>query len=204
MKKTFLFSFSFMIALGIYFYTKIKIDDKLVVNRNNYKTFVKNPNRTIASYSSTNDELDKAQIGSSKKKVAEDLSRYPLRSGRILVGESAKEFEDPSINLEVTNKANPNWKSILGMDLLRMQDESTKVIINEEFPIIKLVDGKGRYYEQVIITYLLKNGDRNSYRALVDSESGLVMETWDRTIHEHMRRKKVDLAPIPMEETIKR
>ena len=175
-----------------------------------YKTFVKNPNRSIASYPTTHEEFKTAMIDQIKsetldKKAKEKekliLSNYKLRENRILIGDNADTFSSTLKNLPMINTQNPNWKTLLGNDLLRFQREDTKVIIKEELPIIKVIDGKGQYLEQVIITYLLNNGDRNSYRALVDSETGLVLETWDRTIHEKykIKRKSASLEAVPLQ-----
>ncbi len=209
MKKNVLFTFSVLIAIVIFVAVK-KEDNKIIVKDKTYKTFVKNQNRSIASYPTTHEEFKTAMIDNKKVEVLEKqntekekllLTNYKLRENRILIGDNAEKYSSNLEKLPMINSQNPNWKTLLGNDLLRFQREDTKVIIKEELPIIKVIDGKGQYLEQVIITYLLKNGDRNSYRAMVDSESGLVLETWDRTIHEKykIKRKSASLDAVPLQ-----
>lgn len=209
MKKNILFTFSFFIAVIIFIAVKNN-ENKIVVTDKSYKTFVKNPNRSIASYPTTKDELKNALIDNSKPDQKEKieqareqllLKKYKLRENRILIGDNAESYTSRLTKLPMINSINKDWKTLLGNDLLRFQSEDTKVLIKEELPVIKVIDGKGQYLQQVVITYLLKNGDRNSYRALVDSESGLVLETWDRTIHEKykIKRKSASLEAVPLQ-----
>lgn len=209
MKKNVLFTFSILIAVTIF--VAVKQDEKkIIVKDKSYKTFVKNQNRSIASYPTTHDEFKTAMINKSKSESLEKrdkekekllLLNYKLKENRILIGDDADKYASNFKKLTMINTENPNWKTLLGNDLLRFQREDTKVIIKEELPIIKVMDGKGQYLEQVIITYLLNNGDRNSFRALVDSENGLVLETWDRTIHEKykIKRKSASLEAVPLQ-----
>ena len=119
-----------------------------------------------------------------------------MRDNRVLIGNfHIKNYEDENVPLEMINKINPKWKNILGLELLRFQNNETKVLIKEEFSIIQIQEDKGRYAEQVIITYVLKNGSVNSYRALIDSETGSIVETWDKTIHERPNKDKLILTP---------
>jgi hypothetical protein len=209
MKKNVLFTFSILIAVTIFVAVK-QDENKIIVKDKSYKTFVKNQNRSIASYPTTHDEFKTAMIDKSKSESLEKrdkekekllLMNYKLKENRILIGDDADKYASSFKKLTMINTENPNWKTLLGNDLLRFQREDTKVIIKEELPIIKVMDGKGQYLEQVIITYLLNNGDRNSFRALVDSETGLVLETWDRTIHEKykIKRKSASLEAVPLQ-----
>ena len=50
---------------------------------------------------------------------------------------------------------------------------------------IKLVGRKARYVEKVLISYSSKfNNTPSSFNAFVDSETGRIVQTWNRTIHE--------------------
>jgi hypothetical protein len=127
------------------------------------------------------------------KKLPKDTN-YHLREDRVLIGDFINgDYQNEDIELEMINKINPEWKEILGHDLLRFQQEETKVMIKEEYSVIKVQNGKGQYLEQVSITYLLKNGNLSSYKALIDSETGFVTETWDRTLNETSKAIKITL-----------
>lgn len=208
MKKTALFILSFLIAIGIYTYNKFQNNNILQLHKNHYQTFIKTPERKIASHVSTNEELNKAKLNvkdsTERLKFEKDridllTKNYHIRENRLLMGDNTQKYANEFTPLEMHNSINADWKNLLGNDLLRFQEPETKVIIREELPVIKIFDNHALYLEQVVITYILKDGTKNSYRALVDSESGLVLETWDRTIHENLGLKKhSSLEPMPM------
>jgi hypothetical protein len=93
-------------------------------------------------------------------------------------------------DLRFTNSIDADWKEKLGADLLKFQAKETKTNIHSEKSFIQ-TDGKknARFVEQVLITFFLTTGEQNSYHALVDSESGEVIKTWNKVIAE----KKVKL-----------
>ncbi len=120
-----------------------------------------------------------------------------MREKRILTGEVDPKYEDSSTPLKMINEPKKNWKELMGHELMKFQVDGTKVMVKEEFSIIKITDDKGRYIEQVIVSYLVPNGKRNSFKAFVDSETGAVLETWDNTIHEPLFAKKQEGFILP-------
>jgi hypothetical protein len=200
MKKIWIFLFSSLIAFGIAVYSK-KAPVNYSYNRPSWKTFEKKSSNEIAVHQTTGKELEQARIPTPKRTIAslkendknENLHHpmlpkdrnYQLREDRVLMGDVEKNnYQDESVELEMVNRVNPDWKNILGNDLLRFQEEDTKVMVKDEFPIIKIQNGKGLYLEQVIVTFVFKNGSTSSYHALVDSDTGFVTETWDKTVSE--------------------
>jgi hypothetical protein len=220
MKKTWLFSFSLFIATLVAFYSKT-ITQQLALNRDSkhsWKTFEKTSDLKVKTHNTTNDELNKARIPIIKREISQqkDQSNAPdinsplehslqkstflYRENRVLVGDIQKnDYQNEQIELEMINKPNLKWKDILGNELIRFQNNDTKVMIKEEFSVIKISNSKGQYLEQVVITFLFKDGNLNSFRALIDSESGAVLETWDKTIHEKVLRKRTTFG-IPLED----
>ena len=208
MNKKWLFLFSVLVAIFIAIHNKQKASTYArSTGKSGWQTFEKISNIEIANHSTTPSELKSAHLLTNKRSLASTddkvsfekealaAGNFQLRENRVLIGDIQKaNYENENVELPMLNKINEHWNDILGNDLLRFQEKETKVLIKEEFPIIKISDGKGQYLEQVIITYVLKNGDQNSYRALVDSESGLVVETWDRTVHEKIKPEKIDLG----------
>lgn len=213
MKKTWLFLISTTMALVIAYYSK-KTPNAYSYKKPIWKTFEKVSSKKITGHQTTESELELARIQRPKRSIASipeekqkaepavDLKSvlpkdrsYQLREGRILVGDyGRKDYQDEQVELEMINKINPNWKEILGKDLLNSQLDDTKVLIKEEFPMIKVQNGKGQYLEQVIVTYLFKNGNFSSFHALVDSDSGFVTETWDKVVNERVRTKEASLS----------
>ena len=224
MKKFWLFAISTFVAFAIAIYSK-RLPSTYTYNKGKaaWKTFEKNSNKEITAHQATDSELSKAHIATPKRAIAQageqdksdsDDQRYSfdkqwesargnnflMRENRVLIGDVQKRnYEDEDVELPMTNKPNPNWKDILGNELLRFQATDTKVMVKEEFPVIKIQNSEGQYLEQVIITYVSKNGDQNSFRALVNSETGLVVETWDRSIQEKVKPERADLGSLPFE-----
>ena len=212
MNKKWLFIFSVITAIVIAVYNKQKASTFAhSTGKSHWQTFEKISTKEITTHTTTPSELKSAHIQTNKRALASSDDKvtfekealtsgnFQLRENRVLIGDIQKaNYENENTELLMLNKISDHWNDILGNDLLRFQEKETKVLIKEEFPIIKIIDGKGLYLEQVIITYVLKNGDQNSYRALVNSETGLVVETWDRTIHEKIAPEKVDLS-LPLD-----
>ncbi len=206
MKKFWLFLFSSLIALGIAYHSK-KAPAGFASSRPGWNTFVKKATRNISAHPSTKVELEQARIPSPRREIAQVKTEpakgltlpkdhaYQIRENRLLIGDIERhDYQDERTELVMINKINPDWKTILGNDLLRFQEEETKVMIKEEFPVIKVQNGKGLYMEQVVVTYVFKNGNFSSFHALVDSDTGFVTETWDRTVHEKVRPKRAEIT----------
>lgn len=199
MRKIFLFIMSLTFALGITIYLRQEQSSKMVNVQPQWKTFVKNPQLEIVAHQTTNEELEAAKIpppppinipkNSPVRSTAsvDPYKGFMIRKNRILTGEVDQKYEDENNDLKMVNTINPKWKDIMGNDLMRFQPQDTKLMVKEEVPVIKIQDGLGRYLEQVSITYLKKDGDRHSFKALIDSDTGMVVETWDRTIHEKLK-----------------
>jgi hypothetical protein len=199
MKKILPLAFSASIALMIAFYSRksavLSPSTPPFQIKSSWKTFEKKSHspeakREIAQEKNIGSENDIQSLPQNSKNLG-----YFYRHNRVLIGDTQKnDYQSEEIQLEMINRSNQNWKDILGNELIRFQNEDTKVMIKEEFPVIKIQNGKGRYLEQVIVTYLFKNGNSSSYRALVDSESGAIIETWDKTIHEKIKIEGAGLS----------
>lgn len=199
MKKTILFILSITVAFGITFYIKKEQSKNIVAVKGQWKTFVKKKDSIINSHHTTPDEFVAAKIPTDiptplkvERKVASvnPYQGFMVRNNRIIMGDLNKKYEDESNELQMINSVNPEWKDIMGNDLMRFQPADTKLMVKEEVPVIQITNGTGRFLEQVTVTYLQNNGNRSSFKALIDSETGSVVETWDRTIHEQIRKKR--------------
>lgn len=194
MKKTFLFLLSISVAFGITLFIKKERANVDVVKTEEWKTFIKKDNQVISTHATTPEEFHAAKIPAPLTKPSnrdpasvKPIKGFMLRQGRILMGEIDAKYEDDSTPLKLTNKHNPKWKDIVGVELMKFQPEETKVIVKEEVPVIKIEENKGTLLEQISVTLMQKNGFNKSFRALVNSETGEFVSIWDRTIHEHSK-----------------
>ena len=96
---------------------------------------------------------------------------------------------------QVTTKKTRNWEVNLSRELLKFQENDTKVIIQdlEELSIVE--SGQLRPVQKVIITYLHPNNRQSSATALVDLQNGKIIKAWNRTKHEDLSHKSLQLTP---------
>lgn len=118
------------------------------------------------------------------------LNRHPIYQGREIIGEHSDLHERLAIN-----SFNEKWKDLLSFELMKFQAPGTKVVIEEEKELVLIKRKETRLVQQVVITYLNEIGRQSSYRAFIDSESGAVIQTWDRVIHEDIRVKPLTFSP---------
>ncbi len=121
-----------------------------------------------------------------KPAKSEGSNQY-TRENRLLMGDDVERFSDSNVYLPTLNKPSKDWKEKLGHELLRFQGEGVKVALAHEQSYIEIVRGKGRYVELVVVNYINPTGGNRAYRALADSETGAIIDTWDRTEVEHKK-----------------
>jgi hypothetical protein len=199
-KKNWLFLVLILTAFGLGLFYFQRINQKHTTAKkpqekqphSNWQTFVKKGKKDISSHKTTSDEIKKEKLKTkdSKRKPA-SLGKKSLekknsfkRQNRLLIGEKQEFFSNQENSLEILNQYNKAWKSNLGHKLMRFQEADTKVFIRPLESLLQVKKGKGLLVEKVIIQFKLPSGKRSSFNALVDSESGKVLQTWNRTIHE--------------------
>jgi len=139
---------------------------------------------------------NKQELKKSPAMQAEVLSHpnQKFRGKYLLTGNSFDQYSDTDVELFMLNRPDPKWEKKLAHELLRFQPEGVKTIIKHERDIILVYNNQGRYLEQVIVTYLNSNGKSYSFRATVDSASGQVLKTWDRTQYEDWGKRPMQFT----------
>jgi hypothetical protein len=198
MKKIVYFTFSLLIAFSIAGYNKYKYHN--LINRTpnkDWNTFIKKNGKKIETHETTKEEYAKAKIQPPEKKstierniASQNQPTFLKRGNRKIIGDKNIQYTDLDYDIEYINDPVSNWKELLGHELTKFQKDGTIVLVKEDEPTIQIENGKGRFLEEVTITYILIDGKKNSFKAYVDSETGTLIETWDRTINEQYRPKK--------------
>ncbi|MFZ4715153.1 MAG: hypothetical protein ACOYL6_15635 [Bacteriovoracaceae bacterium] len=82
------------------------------------------------------------------------------------------------------------WFPTLKKQLLAFQAPSTKVFVEgeENHPF-------GKEKEVLLVTYIKRNGNRSSFRALLDTKTGMILRTWDQTQFEPFKKEKLLVSP---------
>lgn len=159
-----------------------------------WKTYAKEKGgRTPASYHTTKEEKKAMNLRESSETQA---LITPVFEDRHLIGDPSvlKLSLDDIERLERVNGPTHDWEEQLSTELLRFHDSDTKLFIKPERGLIKIQDNKMRFVEEVIVSFVTKRKGQTSFKALVDSETGKVISTWDQTVQENLpslfKRKK--------------
>lgn len=184
MKKIIGFSFVFaFVAAGFYYFNPMKpttaLNERALSLRSSKVTQIQSDSKQTRKPASINpaDQQDaKAEMKREWIGARDDI----IQSGKIAM----------------KNKPHHNWQDKLVVILERGLNPLTKVEINHERSLVLVNGNEAQNAEQVVVIF---NSEmkRNSYRAMVDSQTGKVIRTWDHTIHEDLR-KPASLSGLPL------
>ena len=160
-----------------------------------WQTYNKLDNEKIESYPTTPKETKANRLPdikpSPKTRTPAALSpKQPEK--REIINSSGKCV---SKKILAKNEISKEWKEKLGQNLLRFLRPDTSVYIKKQKSVSLLENDRLRHAEVVIIQLKSPEGRRYSYNAYVDSQSGKVLQTWNRTIHEFYGEKPKKLSP---------
>ena len=142
-------------------------------------------------------KIEKEQV--SKKRNPSSIKVTPPKKTKV---KSYKKERKIVANTDIvpskinyTNSVNPKWKNKLKTSYMRFHSKGDMKLNIKHVKSILEVDKKnnGRNLEIVTMTFR-KEGEFNRFKALVDSETGKVLRTWDRTIH--MNKNELTLKPM--------
>lgn len=116
--------------------------------------------------SPTPEEIKIAQIASlPQKEVNERIVEPPLASTE---------------GLQYLNQIDSKWEERLVSNLLAFQAPETKVIVQHVKSLLIVKKEGLRYAEEVIVSYQNEKQLTGGFTALVDSQSGKIIKTWNR------------------------
>jgi len=107
------------------------------------------------------------------------------REGRKLIGLNARDFSDPNNDLVMINKVSKDWDKKLSRHYKRTVDKKIDVKIEKLDSMIVVQRNGGRYSEHVLVTLTKPNGEISSFNAHIDSETGAIIQTWNRVRRHH-------------------
>lgn len=88
-------------------------------------------------------------------------------------------------DLNFLNTYNPQWKELLAKELMLFQPESVEVYFKPQKSVVKILENnRAMFLEEVAITYKTNRGPY-SFKALINSETGKVVETWGKTHYDN-------------------
>lgn len=173
-------------GVGFYFYqqkqsSSVALNARALNLRNSSIANLQNnlpTNRKPASVEPTEKKVDKTLPVSKRQWIGanDDI----IKSGKIAM----------------KNKPDTKWHDKLETSLVRGLPHKTTVEINHEKSVV-LVSGHNALNAEQVVVIFNSEKNRNSYRAMVNSQTGKVIRTWDHTIHENIR-KPASLSGLPL------
>ena len=159
------------------------------------KTIIKKE-KTVQKKEDKKPKVSKARkLPASVKNLKNKKTNENLPNQRVIF-ESGKPITEKDLEkFDFINEENPDWKEELSRKLLDTLDENPNLKVIKEKSLIKVLGKKAQYLEQAIVIIEYENGKENSFRALIDSETGKIIRSWDRTIHENFGKRTEGLTP---------
>ena len=159
--------------------------------------FLINPNEEITKNIV---ESKKAKQGTPKleeKKISRAIASIPKAvSTPSTPKEIQREYRGNFSNLNditLVNKVDKNWKEKYQKNFLRMTSkEKVKGFkIELKKSMVQVKNNIGRNLEHVVVSYIKPNGQPFSFEALIDSETGRIVQTWNKTRYEFKKPFKI-------------
>ena len=111
------------------------------------------------------------------------VSRDEKNIAREVIDQNRKPLERTPASSSYVNKPSPEWKKRLETSLKAQAGNSLKSMkIQKESSLVWMRDENPILVESVIVTLTNHQKVQSSFRALVDSQTGKVLESWDQTI----------------------
>lgn len=186
MKRLSLSLLIIIVAIGSYFYFNSGTSDPLSLLNNEWETFELNSENKLTQHKTTQKEINDAKLVIQKaKRLPASINKNAKRKPFLFPGQKLP------AKISYKNKISPNWKEKLAPSLMRFLDPKTKLFIKKEQSLIVFERGIARYTEKVLVKFQTKAGRHYSYNALVDSETGHIIKTWNKLQHEGIGHEKI-------------
>ncbi|PIP89730.1 MAG: hypothetical protein COW01_08160 [Bdellovibrionales bacterium CG12_big_fil_rev_8_21_14_0_65_38_15] len=172
------------VGVGLYFYQKnessLALNDRALNLRNASIAHTQNMPSSLRKPASVEPTTDVTKKDSSQKRQWIGAKDDIIQSGKIAM----------------KNKPDNNWHDKLVSILSRGINSKTKIEVNHEKSVV-LVNGNDAVNAEQVVVIFNADKERNSYRAMVNSQTGKVIRTWDHTIHENTRMP-ASLSGLPL------
>lgn len=188
------------IAIGVFLRYFSQDDDTQIVPSPNWHTLSRDKQKRIKKTPSSPQDLKKVSFRKPEdNKVVKKIEKAKKtflpkknevkRGKRILLGKDSLPYQDLSRKLELVKPYDRKWKRKLGDNLLSFMPDDTKALVKVNKSFVQIKKGKGRLLEEVTIGLVMGNGNSSTYKALVDSHTGEILHTWDRSHYERVPMK---------------
>ncbi len=117
---------------------------------------------------------------------------HPVKDGRKVLGLPPKQSTKEALKrLRTINVVSPKWQEKLEENLKAQGGEGVKDIkVQKVESLIINQNGNAINTESVVISLKNEKGEISTFRAMIDSGSGKILETWDRPISDPMNPRE--------------
>jgi len=127
-----------------------------------------------------------------KKTISRSIASIPTPKAPTPKREVVGKYTDLG-NIRLINKENKDWKKLYSNNFLRMLGDHKvsdfKVKLKKS--ILKVTNNIGHQLEHVVVSYNRPDGNPYSFEALIDSETGHAVQTWNQTRYEFKQPAKL-------------
>jgi len=114
---------------------------------------------------------------------AVSITTPTISADRKVIDQKMKPIDRSPASTSYVNTPSPDWEKKLVTSLKTQGGNSLKEIkVQKENSLVWLKDENPLLVESVIVTLINHQEMESSFRALVDSQTGKVLESWDRSI----------------------
>ena len=129
------------------------------------------------------------------KKISRKIASLPPISKKVSTKDSQDEIKRKIVgsgnkDIKAVNIINNDWKSLAykKLNFTWGNKAGREIDIEEIKPVIYVKHGVAKNVEHVKIKLTDEKGKRSNYEAYIDSETGSILHTWNRTRYEYKKK----------------
>lgn len=152
----------------------------------------------------TSDSLKPQRTPAATNPIKDSSPKFEIVSKeRVIVGEKL-----PLRAVSFSNSVNPNWKENYKNRFFKHipKGKVKDFKIEKKKSILKVHKKVGTYLEHVLVSFIRPDGTPFSFEALINSQTGIAIQTWNKTRYEFRDSLKLDasgreLSPLRRQST---
>jgi Zn-dependent metalloprotease len=121
-----------------------------------------------------------------KSNILIPLKKEPIRK---IIGRSDLPFK-------AANKVDKKWKAKALSNLSKVWIGDKGIEIEHKDSAVFIKNGIAKNVEHVLVSLVHNNGNPSSFEAYIDSQTGKIIKTWNKTRYESRKPLSVDPTPL--------
>ncbi len=155
----------------------------LILTNQEFEPKIKSP---LSQKKSLSKGVSRAIASVKKVDVQIPLIKEPVRK---IIGRKDLPFN-------VVNKIDKKWKDKAVSNLSRVWISDKEIEIEHKESAVFIKNGVAKNVEHVLVSLVHNDGNPSSFEAYIDSQTGKIIRSWNKTRYESRKPLKVDPTPI--------